>query len=93
MFNFQKRHIEIARTSVTKEVAKSQIKPEIIRKSALRKSMRQRSGVASVEVEGLLSTTTFHQVIDLSTKVHGAVGLGIIKHKTLDLGTTTHFIS
>ena len=92
MLNFQERHKEIARTSVIKEVVKSQIKPEIVRKSALWNSMRQGSGVASGEAEVLLSTTTVHQAIDLGTKVHGAVGLGIIRHKTLDLGTNTHFI-
>ena len=40
--------------------------------------MRQGSSVASGEAEGLLSTTNVRQVIDLGTKVHGAIGLGII---------------
>ena len=62
------------KSSVTKEVVKSQVKPEVVRKSVLRATIRQGSGVAS---EGLgLETTTVHQAIDLGTTTHAAVDLG-----------------
>lgn len=48
-----------------------QVKPEIVRKSVLRVSIRQGSGVAT---EGFQQTTV-HEAIDLGTKVHGPSSL------------------
>ena len=62
------------------------MKPEIVRKSVLRASIRQGSGVATEGLQGL-QTTTVHETIDLGTKVHDAIDLGTKQLGVVDLGT------